>query len=97
MGMAQNSLKNMAILDADLIMPQLLERSFNGLESINETHRTTAVLSMLGGIALPLVSDRIWFGGRKHLVPLLDLCLPGIDLVGFFTAPSFTFINWSTE
>ena len=69
------------MLEPGLIMPQVLERAYSGLEVVNETHRTTAVLSMLVGIAQPLVSEKIWLGGQRHLVPLLDLCLPGIDLV----------------
>ena len=81
MGMAQAALRTMALLEPSLIMPQLLDRAYSGLEVVNETHRTTAVLSMLSTVALPLVSSRIWRGGQKHLVPLLDLCLPGIDLV----------------
>ncbi|PAV21860.1 ARM repeat-containing [Pyrrhoderma noxium] len=68
------------ILHPSLIMPHLLERAYGGLEVVNETHRTTAVLSMLSGVALPLVSEKIWNGGQKHLVPLLELSLPGIDL-----------------
>ncbi|KAF4572630.1 hypothetical protein EYR36_007140 [Pleurotus pulmonarius] len=60
---AQGSLRTMALLNPDLIMPELLERAYGGLEVVNETHRTTAVL-----------------GGQKHLVPLLELCIPGIDL-----------------
>ncbi len=71
----------MALLEPALIMPELLERVYGGLEVVNETHRTTAVLSMLSGIARPLVTESIWLGGQKHLLPLLELCLPGIDLV----------------
>lgn len=62
-------------------MPDLLERAYGGLEVVNETHRTTSVLSMLSGVARPLVSERLWLGGQKHLLPLLELSLPGIDLV----------------
>ncbi|THH09871.1 hypothetical protein EW145_g1718 [Phellinidium pouzarii] len=80
MGLAQGALRSMAMLEPGLVMPQLLERAYGGLEVVNETHRTTAVMSMLSGIALPLVSERIWQGGQRHLVPLLELCLPGIDL-----------------
>ena len=54
---------------------------YGGLEIVNETHWTTAVLNMLSGVPLPLVSEKIWLGGQKHIVPLLDLCVPGIDLV----------------
>lgn len=78
---AQGSLRTMALLDPDLIMPELLERAYGGLEVVNETHRTTAVLGMLSGICVPLITERVWLGGQKHLVPLLELCIPGIDLV----------------
>ncbi|KAG1755009.1 uncharacterized protein EDB91DRAFT_1096702 [Suillus paluster] len=78
--MAQGALRIMALLEPTLIMPELLERAYGGLEVVNETHRTTAVLKMLSGISLPLVSEIIWRPGQKHLLPLLELCLPGIDL-----------------
>ena len=67
-------------------MPDLLERAYNGLEVVNETHRTTAVLTMLAGVAHPLVSEKAWLGGQKHVVPLLELCIPGIDLVRDMTS-----------
>lgn len=78
---AQTSLRGMALLEPDLIMPQILEKAYSGLESVNETHRTTAVMNALSGVSLPLVSQKMWLGGQKHIVPLLELCLPGIDLV----------------
>ncbi|GJE87739.1 proteasome-substrate-size regulator, mid region domain-containing protein [Phanerochaete sordida] len=77
---AQGALRALAMLDANLIMPEILERAYSGLEVVNETHRTTAVLTALAGVALPLVSEKIWLGGQKHVVPLLELCIPGIDL-----------------
>lgn len=83
MSYAQGALKCLALLEPAMIMPELLERAYGGLEIVNETHRTTAVLSMLSGVARPLVSEDIWLGGQKHLLPLLELCIPGIDLVRF--------------
>ncbi|TFK57500.1 ARM repeat-containing protein [Heliocybe sulcata] len=80
MSYAQGTLRALAFLEPNVIMPELLERAYSGLEVVNETHRTTAVLSMLSGVSLPLVSESIWLGGQKHVVPLLELCLPGIDL-----------------
>ncbi|KAF9568547.1 hypothetical protein CPC08DRAFT_654918 [Agrocybe pediades] len=80
MSYAQGALRTLAMLEPSLIMPELLERAYGGLEVVNETHRTTAVLSMLSGIARPLVNEHVWLGGQKHIVPLLDLCIPGIDL-----------------
>ncbi|KAF7339947.1 hypothetical protein MVEN_01912400 [Mycena venus] len=80
MGCAQSTLRALAMLEPSLIMPELLERAYSGLEVVNETHRTTAVLTMLNAIARTLVSEKLWFGGQKHLVPLLELSIPGIDL-----------------
>jgi proteasome activator subunit 4 len=81
MSYSQGALRSLAMLEPSIIMPELLERAYGGLEVVNETHRTTAVLSMLSGIARPLVSEELWLGGQKHIVPLLELCIPGIDLV----------------
>ncbi|KAL6304169.1 ARM repeat-containing protein [Sparassis latifolia] len=80
MSYAQTSLRSMAYIEPSLVMPELLERAYGGLEVVNETHRTTAVMTMLSGIALPLVSEKMWLGGQRHVVPLLELCIPGIDL-----------------
>ncbi|KAH8835430.1 hypothetical protein DL96DRAFT_1675460 [Flagelloscypha sp. PMI_526] len=80
MSYAQGALRVMSILRPKIIMPDLMEKAYGGLEVVNETHRTTAVLSTLSGVALPLVSERIWLGGQKHIVPLLELSLPGIDV-----------------
>ena len=81
MSFAQGALRSLAMLEPQLVMPELLERAYGGLEVVNETHRTTAVLSTLSGIARPLVTESIWLGGQKHIVPLLELCIPGIDVV----------------
>lgn len=82
MSYAQGALRCMAVVEPELVLPELLERAYGGLEVVNETHRTTAVMSMLSGIARPLVTENIWLGGQKHILPLLELCIPGIDLVG---------------
>ncbi|KAJ6604293.1 hypothetical protein DFH09DRAFT_1300536 [Mycena vulgaris] len=80
MACAQSTLRALAMLEPGLIMPELLDRAYSGLEVVNETHRTTAVLTMLNAISRTLVSEKLWFGGQKHLVPLLELSIPGIDL-----------------
>ncbi|KAF8887975.1 hypothetical protein CPB84DRAFT_1684385 [Gymnopilus junonius] len=80
MSYAQGALRSLAMLESDLVMPDLLERAYGGLEVVNETHRTTAVLSMLSGVSRPLASEQVWLGGQKHIMPLLELCIPGIDL-----------------
>lgn len=80
-GHAQGALHSLALLEPSLVMPELLERAYGGLEVVNETHRTTAVLSTLARITRPLLTESVWLGGQKNLIPLLELCLPGIDLV----------------
>lgn len=81
MSLAQGVLKSISLLEPNLVMPDIIERAYGGLEVVNETHRTTAVLSALSGVVYPLVSEKIWLGGQKHIIPLLELSLPGIDLV----------------
>lgn len=45
-----------------------------------QTHRTTACIGALSSVALPLVSRSNYAAGAKHLLPLLDLCIPGLDV-----------------
>lgn len=45
-----------------------------------QTHRVTAVLGSLASIAPIIVSEKRWLGGQKHLMPLLELTIPGIDI-----------------
>lgn len=77
---SQASLKRMSILEPELVLPAVLERSFSSLEALETTHRTTAIITALSTLSLPLVSREIYRGGAKNLVPLLQLCIPGIDL-----------------
>ena len=90
MSLAQGVLRSIALLEPNLVMPDIIERAYGGLEVVNETHRTTAVLSTLSGVVLPLVSEKIWLGGQKHVLPLLELSLPGIDLVCFLPHQTFS-------
>jgi hypothetical protein len=39
------------------------------------------VIKALGAIAPALVSREVYYPGAKHLVPILQLLIPGIDLV----------------
>ncbi|KAJ7596682.1 hypothetical protein C8J56DRAFT_918063 [Mycena floridula] len=80
MGYAIKALRLLSMLEPTILMPELLERAYGGLEIVNETHQTTAVMSMLSAISRPLVTESTWLGGQKHILPLLELCIPGIDL-----------------
>lgn len=46
----------------------------------SQTHRTTAVITALSTVSSPLISRANYPAGAKHLVPLLELCLPGLDV-----------------
>jgi proteasome activator subunit 4 len=80
MGYTQAAIRCLAALEPSLIMPELLDRAYGGLEAVNETHRTTAVLGMMSSISRPLVTEKLWLAGQKHTVALLESALPGIDL-----------------
>lgn len=79
-GASQSTLKYLSWLEPSLIFPGLLERIFPSLETLTETHRTSSALSILADIALPLFSRDHYPAGGKHLLPLLQLAIPGIDM-----------------
>ncbi|KAI0724287.1 hypothetical protein C8T65DRAFT_714470 [Cerioporus squamosus] len=76
----QSCLKSMSIMEPDLILHPILERAVPALEALVETHRTTAVIKALGAVAPAMVCRDIYLHGAKHLLPILELLLPGIDL-----------------
>ena len=77
---AQAALKTMALLEPDLIVPSVLERAFPALETLTETHRTTACITALATISPAMISRTNYPPGAKHLISLLELCLPGLDV-----------------
>jgi proteasome activator subunit 4 len=79
-GASQSTLKYLSWLEPGLIFPGLLERIYPSLETLTETHRTSSALSILADVALPLFSRDHYPAGGKHLLPLLQLSIPGIDL-----------------
>ncbi|PSR73164.1 hypothetical protein PHLCEN_2v10976 [Hermanssonia centrifuga] len=76
----QGALKSMCILEPDLILPSILERAGPALEALVETQRTIAVIKALGAVAPAMVCRHIYYPGAKHLLPIMELLLPGIDL-----------------
>lgn len=73
-------LKWMSLMEPDLILYPILERAVPSLEALVETQRTIAVIKALGAIAPALVCRDVYYPGAKHLVPILQLLIPGIDL-----------------
>lgn len=50
-----------------------------------QTQRTIAVIKALGAVAPAIVCRDVHYAGAKHLVPLLQLLIPGIDLVSILS------------
>ncbi|OAD04967.1 hypothetical protein MUCCIDRAFT_139775 [Mucor lusitanicus CBS 277.49] len=78
--LSQGSIKNLAWLEPGLIFPGLLERIYPSLETLTETHRTNSAINILKDIASPLICRENYPAGGKHLLPLLHLSIPGIDM-----------------
>ncbi|KAI0336090.1 hypothetical protein GY45DRAFT_1316150 [Cubamyces sp. BRFM 1775] len=76
----QSCMKSMSIMEPDLVLHPILERAVPALEALVETHRTIAVIKALGAVAPAMVCRHVYYPGAKHLIPILDLLLPGIDL-----------------
>ncbi|KII93397.1 hypothetical protein PLICRDRAFT_694576 [Plicaturopsis crispa FD-325 SS-3] len=76
----QSCMKSMSEMEPDLILHPVLERAVPSLEALVETQRTTAVIKALGAVVPAIVSRDIYYPGAKHLVPILHLLIPGIDL-----------------
>ncbi|CAO1628827.1 unnamed protein product [Parajaminaea phylloscopi] len=79
----QAALKRLVLLEPELIIPPILERAYPGLEELETTHRTTAIITTLRTLAPVLVTRDAFSPGGKHLLPLLQLCLPAIDPTDF--------------
>ncbi|KAJ3127281.1 hypothetical protein HK098_006555 [Nowakowskiella sp. JEL0407] len=91
---AHSTLKYLAWLEPDLILPMFLERAYPALESLTETDRTISILSALSQLTFPLTRRSHFPQGAKHIVPLLQLALPGIDMNDpTKTLASITFIS----
>ncbi|KAJ8514936.1 hypothetical protein ONZ45_g7571 [Pleurotus djamor] len=76
----QSCMKSMSVMEPDLILLPVLERAVPSLEALVETHRTMAIIKALGAVVPALVSRQVYYPGAKHLVNLLHLLIPGIDL-----------------
>ncbi|KAI7863239.1 hypothetical protein BDF14DRAFT_1734412 [Spinellus fusiger] len=77
---SQAAITSLSWLEPDLVFPGLFERIYPSLETLTETHRTSGALSILSEIALPMLTRDHYPAGGKHLLPLLHLAIPGIDL-----------------
>ncbi|KAI9330364.1 hypothetical protein DFJ73DRAFT_858866 [Zopfochytrium polystomum] len=77
---ANFALKYLGILEPGVIFPALLEKIYPSLETLTQTHRTLASISNLSLIILPMLNRSEFPSGGLHLLRLLSLSLPGIDM-----------------
>ncbi|KAG1826229.1 uncharacterized protein BJ212DRAFT_1444172 [Suillus subaureus] len=77
----QSALKSMSCMEPDLVFQPILERAIPSLEALVETQRTLSVIKALSSIVPAIVSREIYYPGAKHLITILHLLVPGIDLL----------------
>jgi proteasome activator subunit 4 len=77
---AQKTLRNLGEINAFEVFPPLLERIYSSLETLTESHRTLASIGALGVTANTLFNGQSYPEGCRHLIPLLHLTLPGLDI-----------------
>ncbi|KAF9036519.1 hypothetical protein BDZ89DRAFT_1100671 [Hymenopellis radicata] len=88
----QSCFKSMNVMEPDLILHPVLERAVPSLEALVETQRTIAVIKALGAVAPAIASRQVYYPGAKHLAPILQLLIPGIDLDS-----TGSFADWVTS
>ncbi|XP_078000645.1 proteasome activator complex subunit 4-like [Glandiceps talaboti] len=77
---AAAALQNLAFLRPELVIPTLLEKTYAALQTLTEPHQLIATLSCVVSVSKTLLKGGKWLPeGPTHLMPLLQLILPGID------------------
>ena len=71
------AIKYLIHIEPDMILPGLLERVYPALETLTETHRTVSSISTMSSTVGAWVKHP---EGSKHVLPLLLMALPGIDM-----------------
>ena len=72
--------KHLAWIEPNTVFPGLLERIYSSLESVTESHRTISSIRSLIAVNRALITRDHYPQGGQHLVPLLNLLLPAIDM-----------------
>ena len=66
--------------DPQLLFSKLLEEIDPSLTTLTETHRTSAAISLLGEIVVPMIHRIDYPEGARHLVNVMYNILPGLDV-----------------
>ncbi|XP_033120997.1 proteasome activator complex subunit 4-like [Anneissia japonica] len=77
---AAAGLQSLALVRPELVIPQLLEKTYAALETLTEPHQLTATLSCVVSVARSMLKARKRYPeGASHVIPILTAVLPGID------------------
>lgn len=76
---AASAFRALAYLAPTVTLPRLLDSISPALENITEANRTMSALLVAVATVRPLLTRGVYRDGVAHAVPLLNLCLPGID------------------
>lgn len=77
---ASVALKHLASMRPEIIVPPLLEKMYPAMETLTEPHRLIACMTCIVGVCRPMLRAKKWYPeGPLHILPLLNLSLPGID------------------
>lgn len=72
--------KLLSDLRPEIIIPGVIERVYNNLDSLTEPHRLTASFQCLVGVSRALVCGHNGYtSGKVNVIPILFAALPGID------------------
>lgn len=80
-GNIQSCLQDMSVLEPDLILQPIMERSTSALQGFEETECTIACIKALESVISSLVLSSLDSSKEEYLVKILYLLLPGIDIV----------------
>ncbi|XP_071784078.1 proteasome activator complex subunit 4-like [Asterias amurensis] len=74
------ALQQMAQVRPELVLPQLLEKTYTALDTLIEPHQLVATVSCMVSVSKSLLtSSKLYPEGPSHLLPILSAMLPGID------------------
>ncbi|KAK7691509.1 hypothetical protein QCA50_004908 [Cerrena zonata] len=79
-GYIKECLRTMSIMEPELILHPVLERAVPSLSSLTEADRTIPITKALHAVTDSMACRKVYYPGAKHILPILELLLPGIDL-----------------
>lgn len=76
---AMYAVRHLVTIDAEAALPDILARIYPALQTLTETHQTSAAISALTAISRTLLDKKQFPSGAEHIFNILELTLPGID------------------